>query len=1056
MLLVLVAAFLGTSFAARNSDLWLHVAAGQRLWNGTYSLGTDPFSYTAAERVWVNACWLFDLIFYAGYSLDSQGGLAVGVKAALFTLAFALPAAFLRRPGQSLWPWVLVAAIAVLASVPHAQLRPTVVSMLFLAVTLIALNCCPWPAGSWRKPIGIGVLFLVWANLDEWFFLGPLVVALMLVGELLQRVLLGESGAGSAADPEAGTIDPFRPAPPLAGLGKTLLIGIIAGFANPTLLVGLTQDPGQMLVQLVPAELGWTLPEELNRDPVLRSLSLSPISKDYVNEPTRGKNLNGFAAGVLLVGGAVVLAAGFRWLRASQILLWIAFVGLALASYRLIPFFAVVAVPLVAGHLNGLFARIRPGPASGQTARILLTLAILGRCLLVVFALGIALAAWPGWLHGHRLVLDSSYAYRVEWAIHPHPGYLRAAKQLESWRTSGTSPQLPSDWHGYQSQIEFANHCAWFAPSEKLFITGQFTLHAPEWPDWIALRQAITSNTPEKGNTTASLVQDLCGRHQINYLAITTLGRVLNLEEVLLLTENSPVWGLWHLDGQSAIIGSMAESAGQLLRFNPVPLAFGPNVEPVPEIAVVPAPAAELPLFDQYVARPKPASIWADDALIYTVYADVQTQLLQQRWQAEQRLEYSARAAVLGFAGVILVAPTAPPPPDDEALSWPLLAVRAAYRAIAETPDRPEGYRALAAAYRNPLMPIASPNEVPWVNITARVQFLERIPGPGQLPTRLGLEAAETAKELAEWYERTGQLDLAREAVQKAIAYTKGIIATDPGEFLRRFPPGQKIDNLTETVLKGFQLDQLEGRITKTLQNQNDRYRQALERGKLTPAQRFFLAVRSGLPGAAITLYHDAEDGAFGNDNLAVSLQLLQAELRAGRLAEAVRHIEQFQKQIDEQDQSEKTVPPAVRTELRGLTVLARQLAGNYREASELLQEQAQGLRTLPPEILRLARPVSAQASGAVVSAPFAALQLQDTAPIREELLAESLYLFTQGIYSLHAGLNLDAEKWFEQSPRPQGVPLAEFGLAGRDQDARVYLRLIRESAARAQPREGS
>lgn len=1057
ILLLVVAAFLAASFAARNSDLWLHLAAGQRLWNGTYSLGTDPFSYTAANRVWLNFSWLYDLCFYAVYSLDPQGSFAVGLKAAGFTLALILPAVFFRRPGQSLWPWVLVAAFGVLAAAPHAQLRPLVMSMLFLTMTLIALHCCPWQGNSWRKPAGIAVLFLLWANLDEWFFLGPVIVAVMLLGELLQRLLLGETAAESASDAERHTSDPFRPPPPVSGLVKTLLLGLAASLVNPTLLLGLSQDPGQALLQLVPAELGWTLPAEVNRDPSLRTLSLSPISEAYVNEPTRGKNLNGFAVAVLLAGGAVVLAADYRWLRASHVLIWLAFVGLSLESYRLIPLFAVIAVPVVGGHLNGLFSRIQPGPAASQKARILLTLAIVCRCLLVLFALVMALSAWPGWLHGHRFSLDPAYAYRVEWVIAPQTGYVRAAEQLERWRSVGSSeasPLLPPDWHGYPSQIEFANYCTWFAPSEKLFITGQYTLHAQEWPDWIALRQAIGGNNPDAAKSQANQLQDLCERHHLRYLVLTTAGRVLNLEEVVRLTANLPSWGLWHLDGQSAIVGPVTDAVGKSLRFNPVPRAFGPNVEPVPEITVVSPPAREVPLFEQYVAQPKLPSVWADDALIYTLYADKQNRLVQQQWQTEQQREYTTRAAVLGFAAVIMVAATAPPPPDDAALSLPLLAVRAAYRAIAETPDRPEGYRALAEAWRNPLMPIANPNEVPWINITARVQFLERIPLPGQLPTRLGLEAAETAKELAEWYERTGQLDLAREAIQKAIAYTKAVVADDPGEFLRRFPPGQKIENLTESVLKAFQLDQLEARITKTLQNQNDSYRQAIERGKLTPAQRFYLALRSGLPGAAITQYHEADEGAFGTDNLAVSLQLLQAELRAGRLADAVRHIEQFQKQLNELDQSGKTVPPAVRSELRGIMILAWQLAGNYREASELLQEQARNLQTLPADLLRLARPTAAMATGAVASAAFAALQFQDTAPLREELLAESLYFFTQGIYSLHAGLNNQAAQWFEQSFKPQGVTLTEYGIAGRYLDAMAYLRLIRESANLAKSRE--
>ena len=57
--LALSLAFLVSSFVARNSDVWLHLAAGKRLFQGDYLPGSDPFSYSAADRVWVNHNLLF-------------------------------------------------------------------------------------------------------------------------------------------------------------------------------------------------------------------------------------------------------------------------------------------------------------------------------------------------------------------------------------------------------------------------------------------------------------------------------------------------------------------------------------------------------------------------------------------------------------------------------------------------------------------------------------------------------------------------------------------------------------------------------------------------------------------------------------------------------------------------------------------------------------------------------------------------------------------------------------------------------------------------------------
>src|SRR4051812_41132916 len=65
--LVLAFAFLAASFAARNTDLWLHLAAGRLLAHGAYTFGSDPFAYTTGGAYWANHAWLSDLALYAGY-----------------------------------------------------------------------------------------------------------------------------------------------------------------------------------------------------------------------------------------------------------------------------------------------------------------------------------------------------------------------------------------------------------------------------------------------------------------------------------------------------------------------------------------------------------------------------------------------------------------------------------------------------------------------------------------------------------------------------------------------------------------------------------------------------------------------------------------------------------------------------------------------------------------------------------------------------------------------------------------------------------------------------
>ena len=98
----------------------------------------------------------------------------------------------MTRSGQTLWFSVVTVGLALLASAPELVLRPIVVSFLFFGATLFLLVRLPRKEGSYRLPIAIAILFWFWANLDAWFFIGPLTVALFLLGQWLQK-LAGDS-----------------------------------------------------------------------------------------------------------------------------------------------------------------------------------------------------------------------------------------------------------------------------------------------------------------------------------------------------------------------------------------------------------------------------------------------------------------------------------------------------------------------------------------------------------------------------------------------------------------------------------------------------------------------------------------------------------------------------------------------------------------------------------------------------------------------------------------------------------------------------------------------
>src|SRR6202011_4039476 len=101
---------------------------------------------------------------------------------------------------------------------PQLVLRPMSVSFLLFGITLLICyragalgNVVPNPRLLWRLPL----VFLLWANLDAWFIMGPLTLALLWAGNGLGLLLrIPNSFPGKT-------------------LGAVLGVGLLACVVNP-------------------------------------------------------------------------------------------------------------------------------------------------------------------------------------------------------------------------------------------------------------------------------------------------------------------------------------------------------------------------------------------------------------------------------------------------------------------------------------------------------------------------------------------------------------------------------------------------------------------------------------------------------------------------------------------------------------------------------------------------------------------------------------------------------------------------------------------------------
>ena len=246
----------------------------------------------------------------------------------------------------------------------------------------------PHRPNSWRFPIAIGVTFWLWAMVDDWFFIGPLTLGLVLIGELVQRTMAGPTAS-------EGEDQPLGSVPDVPTLAKALAIGIMACMLNPH----------HVRVWELPFELVGA--EGVQVDVRLRHLLISPLDAEYRESTQLGRmmgyNLNGLAYVVLFVGGGLVLGLGAGRLRLRHLALWVGFALLSLASdFRDPVFRGCVAIPVIASQLNAISARIHLKSWGDPKTRFVLVGSASGRVIALVAAAVVCVLAWPGWVHPYE------------------------------------------------------------------------------------------------------------------------------------------------------------------------------------------------------------------------------------------------------------------------------------------------------------------------------------------------------------------------------------------------------------------------------------------------------------------------------------------------------------------------------------------------------------------------------------------------------------------------------------------------------------------------------
>ena len=916
--LVLVFAFLTASFPASNGDFFRQLATGRLIAQGQYHFGVDPFTFSAERDYWVNHSWLFALLVYGLYQLPSIGGVAVIVfKAVCVAVLAEVLLRTSRRAGQSLWIPAVCTVLALLAASTRFFMRSDFLSFLFLALTLWLLTAIRSPLSAIRPASGeptaesgkrkaesgkrlwwlLPPLVVLWVNCDQWFFLGPLTVALFLAGEVLQfRFALDEEEMEEGRRRE------------LVTLGLVLAASLAACLVNPHHVRAFT----------LPPEFGTLAASDLAQsDPKFRPLFFSPLRQNYY-QPGLGLNAAGLAYWPLLVAGLASFVCVFGRAPWWRLLIWLPFALLSLYSARTIPFFAIVAAPITA--LNWLdFAAGRAG-AVPRLTRGRRAWALGGRTLTAVLLLALLVARVPGWLQAQPFE-----TYRVGWGVIADPSLEQAARQIHAWREQGL---LPGETHWFNLRPDITNYLAWFAPGERAFIDHRLMQFPEAATDYLQVRNALEQEADEiaaeQGGEAVSLRSDwrrTLRKYGVRFWIFDNSPSLDRPELVarLNLFRDPDEWPLCYLRGRVAIFAWKDRQKEETdpsrgLRLDVERLAFGPDAEPAPPEGPKAEPPSSWwqPWWDAWW-KPAPSSSSLDKET--ALFQEIRFELLTQRYLNDSSRVWQGAVSVVGIG---LALPNGPVPNSLLALSWsatyhdlfppgamrpsrpplprenePLraralfvraqdagptdslyLGVRAARRALQSNPEDAQTYLMLAQLYshldgdtqeRTLKLAESELAKIRRTQIIAALQNCLRF----QPPPRSALQAHGALHDI---FKQFGYLDVAVHHLHEFLTLVKQL-GPMPGDKPADFGAG--IEKITK------ELGELEGELQRRLNEYhvNAAAKQPLEKARM--------ALDRGLIETALkTLKEAAPSEVKGPNDLEIVSELARGLLDLGRLDE--------------------------------------------------------------------------------------------------------------------------------------------------------------------------
>jgi hypothetical protein len=837
--LVFLLAFFLASFPVRQSTFWLHLGTGKAYLSGQWSFGEEPFT----QMDWVNPSWLFDVLLYVAYP-EVLGGAGLVLAKSLFVVFLAATLIYVGCIGKNWWPAAACTALTLVCLGPWLDVDPILISILFVGLTIAFFEKGPFKGACtptrWRLFGPILLLVVLWVNLDQWFILGPLIVAIYLGGSLLTRA--SQASASAATGPS-----PLYLSALLVAVLAVCLINPHHFFVfGPAVEQSLFSPPGKQDSNGRIETTGAAGQEDTFS---YGHLLPSPVSRNSLPAAV------GLAYWALVGLGLLSFILNRERWNWSRSLLWLGFFFLSNLQSQAIPFFAVAGGIILALNVGefleanldkpGLMRFLRRGAPLWQVV------GTLGMLFLVA-------TSWTGALQGGP-------AGRRSWRVEPEPSLPLAAEQIVRWR------QQDKLENGFLFSPELANYFSWLDPQEK----GLVNSHVPHpagngAEDYKAIREGLLDLRKQDAKWRA-----LLRRRRLDHVVLYSNDQRLVEAAVNQLLPNSREWVPLFWKGRTLIFGwqDPEKSARQFesMRLAPAKIAFaheGNSQAPTAWLEQGPQPYR---WWQAFIKAPDQRTLELDEADMALAFFDV----LKPRYKTAALAAWNQTnpASRAGLGGSIVMPHLVSLPrlglaaskdnllvnlflgTQDLGPRWaPYLAIRAARRALRDDPENPFAYLLLGEAYYRLG---GNTQENAWIknyHSLGKLRSIQMIAAYKQaLRLKPDLEIAHLR--LAEFYRFMNFRDYSLQHLQK---YVQLLSAREPqaGE-------AGMLANLKKIAAR-------QQKIVTRLQEEYE-----INSPNLKVAERAFWAGDKGLAALALNLLLKDDVAAFGTVGMDLELKLL-------------------------------------------------------------------------------------------------------------------------------------------------------------------------------------